>query len=257
MNKSKYLSMAILMAFSFLFALSCDDKETTEEIIAEEETLLTDGEKQLLHQTPEFVGSSFFEQEQQTMAAIKAATTEETVDGWRIQKDGRGVVTQVVFEDITLQQPPTDGQAYLTRFFGQEAAAQFVKTDGNEEMEVYTQKYGEYEVAQYGFWYDEQGVMQKAIGTYYPIEGLNLEPTIRPYAARMILASYLGQSVKGIYETPHLGIMMKPDGTQWIPTLVYYVSTKSNNADTVSHGEVTFAAVDAHTGRLIFVEHIM
>jgi hypothetical protein len=121
---------------------------------------LTDAEKLLLHQTPEYeYGSDDFSRKRQ---AVYDAYTTETVNGWRITRDGQGYVIRVDFEDISLQRPPSTGHSFLVRFFGEEVAAKFVKVNDPHRTSAYEEyqlRCGDLTVSSYHFNYNEQGVM--------------------------------------------------------------------------------------------------
>lgn len=249
MNKSKYLSMAILMAFSFLFTLSCDDKETTEEIIAEEEALLTDQEKLLLHQTPEFDISQMSAQEILIDSACKA--NEENVNGWQICRNAAGYVTYVNFRNTAQRQPPSDGYEFIVQFFGEAVANQFRFFDFEHRhplYESYQQFLGDLVVSEFVFLYNEDGVMKKAYGEYIPTDGFSTEPVISSFIARMVAASYYQTSASSFCEDPQLSIQLLPVKMSHIPHLVYTV--RENHGSTYL-GEGRTVWVDAHTGRLL------
>lgn len=253
--KKALLSFALLLAGMTMTLMSCDKELTLEERIAEEEKKLAPEEKQLLHQTPAFEdwnyeADNYFRNRE---LEVQAAASEETIDGWRITKDGQGLVTRVLFDDITQQQPPKNGRAFLIEFFGEAAAEQFVETDYEgrpDNWELFVQYCGDLEVSQYYFKYDEQGVMRMAQGAYYPTNGLSPVPTISSYVARMIFASCLSQSVSLISEKTPLRIMLIPEGTYYVPTLVYRLMVNHGDGPIV---EDRVAWVDAHSGRLLRV----
>lgn len=245
----------LLLAVMPMMLLSCSNELTLEEQIAEEERALTDTEKQLLHQTPQFSESAEVEDNTSyywCRQKIQDAYTEEVVDGWIIRKDVDGRVTMVRFEDISLQQPPADGKAFLIKFFGEAAAAQFVKADfygRPENVEYYVQLCGDLEVSSYVFTYDEQGMMKRAGGAYYPTNDLIPNPTISSYAARMIFASHLGISVSSVSEKTQVFIGLIPEGTHFVPRLVYRLILKHEGVYIEDH----VAWIDAHSGRLLRV----
>ena len=249
------LSIALLLTGMTMTMISCNKELTLEERIVEEEKGLTPQEKQLLHQTPAFDDWNSWEDSsfENRVQKVKETSFEEHIDGWSITKNGQGLVTQVSFDDITQRQPPADGPAFLTLFFGEEAASQFVKSDyatmpANQEM--YVQYCGDLEVSYYCFTYDEQGIMRSAGGAYYPTTGLSSHPTISTYLARMIYASYLGQSVSLINEKPNLTIMLIPEENYYVPRLVYTLSPNYASGPTTGS---KVAWVDAHSGRLLRV----
>ena len=254
MKKNLITSICFACAtFSFIL-MSCGKGELTmEEQIAEDEKVLTDTEKQLLHQTPQFSEGLEETSYYWCRQKIQETYTEEAVDGWIIRKDVDGRVTRVQFEDISVQQPPADGKAFLVKFFGEEAAAQFVKADyagRPENVEYYVQLCGDLEVSSYAFVYDEQGIMRSAGGAYYPTNDLSPNPTISSYAARMIFASHLDITVLCVNEKTRVFVELIPEGEHLVPRLVYSV--------VLNHGKGVIiddhvAWIDAHSGRLLRV----
>lgn len=249
--KKALLSFALLLSGMMMTLMSCDKELTLEERIAEEENQLTDEEKSLLHQTPAygFEGEDFSQMRQEVWDAY----TNETVYGWHITKDGQGFVTCVEFDDITQKQPPVDGKAFFAKFFSEEVAAKFVRVYYDyrpSNYEDYVLYCGDLVVSSFIFEYDAQGIMRRAQGGYYPIDGLNPNPNISSYLARMILASYLGKSVKEIHEKVPLSFVLIPQATHFVPTLVYHPQGKNVHGPGVGDW---VAWVDAHTGRLLTV----
>lgn len=221
------------------------------DIKEQEDENLTDAEKQLLHQTPEYeYGLEDYSRKRQ---AVYDAYTTETVNGWRITRDGQGYVIRVDFEDISLQRPPSTGHSFLVRFFGEEVAAKFVKVNDPHRTSAYEEyqlRCGDLTVSSYHFNYNEQGVMLYAYGEYCPIDDLNPNPDISNYLARMILASYFDASVSSIEENARLHFLLLPEDNHFVPRLIYNPKFKTGKGPSV--GEWA-AWIDAHTGRLICV----
>ena len=225
-----------------------DIKDITQQGDEEE---LTDAEKQLLHQTPEYeYGMEDFGRKRQ---AVYDAYTQVTDNGWRITRDGQGFVIRVDFEDISQLQPPADGKAFLIKFFGEEVAAKFVKVNRPHRTSAYEEYQllcGDLTVSSYQFYYNEQGVMLRAYGEYCPIDDLNPYPHISSYLARMILASYFNAPVSSIEENARLHFLLLPEDNHFVPRLIYNPKFKTGKGPSI--GEWA-AWIDAHTGRLICV----
>ena len=235
---------ALMASIAFVGLMSgCDNAK---------EEKLTDAEQQLLHQTPEYDRDGVNELARLRVELRQAYTT-DTVDGWRITRDGQGYVTRVEFEDISQQQPPADAKAFLVRFFGEEAAAKFVKVYNENyasTFEKYELRCGDLTVSSYSFEYSLSGVMLRAYGEYYPSDVLNPNPNISSYLARKILATYYDASVSSIEENARLRFELFPAGNHFVPRLIYNPRFKAGPGPTT---EQIAAYIDAHTGRLICV----
>ena len=214
-------------------------------------------EEEMMNQTPMF-GTLPYDGENAFITKrneILAQYTTRTVDGWRITKDAFGLVTRVDFLDNTYSLPPVDGKAFLVKFFGKEAAAEFVRVRDERtksgKSELYAEYCGDMTVSHYVFNYDSQGVMYSAAGAYYPTDCLNPNPTISSDCARKIFASYLGKSLDKIGGT-RLSFELIPNETHFVPTLVYKVILNNEGSSFYT----CYAWVDAHSGRLITLEEI-
>ena len=229
-----------------------DVKEMAEYSAVEDDEQFTNEEiEQLLHQSPVFdLGLDEYSRLRNQIYAARDEG-EANEGGWRIQRNADGMVTRVLFEDITQKLPPSSGHDFLVRFFGEEIANQFIsyrEDSWSNQIECYKQYCGNLEVSSFRFQYDSSHVMTGAYGEYIPTQGLSPKPTISSKLACKIYASYLDAPIKAINDQPTLCFELIPDGTRFIPYLIYFVETVRPEGLYIGHHG---AWIDAHTGRLI------
>lgn len=243
MNKTSFAFLLLLSLFS-LAMVSCQD-ECDEELFTDEEM------EQLLHQTPVFASGLEEITQLSNQIYVTRQEGETNEGGWRTQRNVDGMVTRVLFEDSSQKMPPSNGRDFLVRFFGEEIANQFTsyrQKGWSNQIEGYKQYCGNLEVSSFMFQYNSSHIMTSAYGEYIPTEGLTPQPTISSELACRIYASYLNCSIDAINDKPTLCFTLIPDGTRFIPCLVYSVETVRPKGIYCEHQG---ALVDAHTGRLI------
>lgn len=253
MKKMQFKTLFLLLAIISAPMVSCGDDENElpnpqEEQTPQEEQKDTIDEATVLNQTTTEISQDEFVR---LRAQVYEAWQETEENGWRVTRDGQGLVTRIYFDDTTTCRPPQDAASFFTQFFGKAAASQFkLEHSGGQEGswgESYSQYFEGLSVSSYHFSFNN-GIMASASGLYIPMDGFIATPAISGDLARRIYASYLKVNVDVVRESPQLSIQLIPDGKQFRPRLVYEVDCRPKTGAVASYPG---GWVDARTGRMI------